>query len=515
MKEADASARAEWSAFTSAGGTGRSGLPAFRAILRDYASHRYGPDVVAATRSLVRCRTYDRPGTPASAHPEFLRARAIVDSIGRVHDFEVTTLVDGLVMEISTGSGPDTLGLWGHLDVVPADSTGWTFDPWSADIVDGALRGRGAQDNKGPLMAMLFAIRALRDTGVPLTSRIVLFAGFAEETTFDDINGYLKEKRPPSRNVVIDSEFPVVIGEKGITWIRISSHFDRMPKRVCPEGFRIDELTGGDAPNQVPAHARIRLFPIKRPMSRALFLLKRKVDEFNVNNSRSSLTARAEGTDVVIEAAGRAAHGSTPAQGHNAAMDVVQFTYELASTCHSPAHWIVWMLGEFIQTETSGRGLGIARRDSLMGPTTVNVGMIGSNFDSAFVVLDIRHPPGLTSDQILKTIRERIEPFNARYEAGLRVEREGAGLDPVLVDPETPLVRNLIAAYQEVYGREGKALTSAGTTYAKKLPGAVSFGPAHHDEPGGAHAADELIPLAELDSLVRVYATAVLGLAAP
>jgi acetylornithine deacetylase/succinyl-diaminopimelate desuccinylase-like protein len=139
--------------------------------------------------------------------------------------------------------------------------------------------------------------------------------------------------------------------------------------------------------------------------------------------------------------------------------------------------------------------------------------MVGSNYDSAYVVLDIRHPAGLTSDEILKTIRERIEPFNVRYEAGLRVERE-SGLDPVLTDPDAPFVRSLIEAYEAVYGREGKALTSAGTTYAKKLPRAVSFGPAHSGEPARAHAANEHVSLDELDRLTRVYATAVLKLAA-
>jgi acetylornithine deacetylase len=62
--------------------------------------------------------------------------------------------------------GGTRLVLSGHTDVVPAgDPATWTHDPWSGEVVDGELLGRGACDMKGGLAAILAAVRALRTTG--------------------------------------------------------------------------------------------------------------------------------------------------------------------------------------------------------------------------------------------------------------------------------------------------------------------------------------------------------------
>src|SRR4051794_12688011 len=65
----------------------------------------------------------------------------------------------------STVTGPRIV-LSGHLDVVPSgDPATWTVDPWSADIRDGSLYGRGACDMKGGVASILAAVRALGATG--------------------------------------------------------------------------------------------------------------------------------------------------------------------------------------------------------------------------------------------------------------------------------------------------------------------------------------------------------------
>ena len=60
--------------------------------------------------------------------------------------------------------GP-TLCLLGHADTVPADPSEWSFDPWAGDIVDGEVRGRGAQDMKGQVAAEVAAAAALGREG--------------------------------------------------------------------------------------------------------------------------------------------------------------------------------------------------------------------------------------------------------------------------------------------------------------------------------------------------------------
>lgn len=79
------------------------------------------------------------------------------------------------------GSGP-TLLLNGHVDVVPAgDGSLWTHPPYRADLENGRLYGRGALDMKGPLMAGLFAIRAVAEAGVSLRGTVRLLSVVGEE----------------------------------------------------------------------------------------------------------------------------------------------------------------------------------------------------------------------------------------------------------------------------------------------------------------------------------------------
>ena len=67
--------------------------------------------------------------------------------------------------------GGRRLVLSGHVDVVPpGDPATWTGDPWSGEVRDGALYGRGACDMKGGVAAILGAVRALGATGALATA---------------------------------------------------------------------------------------------------------------------------------------------------------------------------------------------------------------------------------------------------------------------------------------------------------------------------------------------------------
>jgi len=70
--------------------------------------------------------------------------------------------------------GPRTLLFEGHTDVVtPGDPSVWTHDPFGAEIVGKRMYGRGTNDTKGNLAAMLIAMAALKHSGVQLWGRII------------------------------------------------------------------------------------------------------------------------------------------------------------------------------------------------------------------------------------------------------------------------------------------------------------------------------------------------------
>ena len=70
----------------------------------------------------------------------------------------------------------------GHIDVVPeGDRVSWQHEPWGADLVDGRIYGRGACDMKGGLMAALFAIKAIKDSFVPIDGSLMVQSVIGEE----------------------------------------------------------------------------------------------------------------------------------------------------------------------------------------------------------------------------------------------------------------------------------------------------------------------------------------------
>ncbi|MBQ4813080.1 succinyl-diaminopimelate desuccinylase [Pseudoalteromonas luteoviolacea] len=68
--------------------------------------------------------------------------------------------VKNLIATRHFGDGP-TLAYSGHVDVVPAQPEGWLVDPFSGQVIDGVMYGRGAADMKGSIAAMLNATRQL------------------------------------------------------------------------------------------------------------------------------------------------------------------------------------------------------------------------------------------------------------------------------------------------------------------------------------------------------------------
>ncbi len=80
-----------------------------------------------------------------------------------------------------TGGGP-ALALNGHVDVVPpGDEARWTSDPWTVNVREGLAYGRGTLDMKGPLLAGLHALRAVRGAGVTLRGDLSLMSVIGEE----------------------------------------------------------------------------------------------------------------------------------------------------------------------------------------------------------------------------------------------------------------------------------------------------------------------------------------------
>jgi acetylornithine deacetylase len=78
------------------------------------------------------------------------------------------------------GVRPGRIALNGHVDVVGPGTEKWEHDPWSGELVDGRLHGRGSVDMKGAVVAALHALAAVRASGAA-TPSVVLQAVSSEE----------------------------------------------------------------------------------------------------------------------------------------------------------------------------------------------------------------------------------------------------------------------------------------------------------------------------------------------
>ena len=133
-----------------------------------------------------------------------------------------------------------------HVDVVP-EGNGWTEDPFKMEIRDGWMIGRGVADDKGPMVATLYALKFLKEEGVSLRYPIRALVGDNEETHMHDVDYYAEHYPMPAFCFTPDAEFPVCNGEKGgFNGELVSPKF---------ENGIITAFEGGVAHNAVPDRA--------------------------------------------------------------------------------------------------------------------------------------------------------------------------------------------------------------------------------------------------------------------
>jgi acetylornithine deacetylase/succinyl-diaminopimelate desuccinylase-like protein len=138
-----------------------------------------GSDAVALLQRLLRINTVNPPGNEEPAQE--LLAETLTDA-----GFECRLLAaepgrPNLVARLRGERSGQTLCLLGHVDTVPADPSEWSFDPWAGDVVDGEIRGRGAQDMKDQVAAEVAAAAALGHDGWRPTSGDLLVVATADE----------------------------------------------------------------------------------------------------------------------------------------------------------------------------------------------------------------------------------------------------------------------------------------------------------------------------------------------
>ena len=368
--------------------------------------------------------------------------------------------MDDMVGWAEYGEGEDLVCVLGHLDVVPAGS-GWTKDPFGGEIENGRLYGRGATDDKGPMIAALYALKAIKDSAIPLKRRLRILFGTEEETGCEDMKYYVANGGElPVCGFTPDGEFPLIHGEKGLL---IESY------RCSFAPGQIKAIWGGTAANMVPDCAYVVL---------------------------------EDGTK--IECTGKSSHGAEPWNGENAVGKLLAKLNALPLT--GQLKTAVNFLHSRIGMETDGTSLGIAMEDEPSGRLSFNLGMLRADETSMIVTVNYRYPVTKHYDDCVPQVRSAFQ------QAGF--ELESASHDEKLYLPENhPLVQKLISVYNGYTGESALPICIGGGTYAKSMPNTVAFGPIFPGDEVTEHEPDEYIALDRLAQNFDMIRLAMLALA--
>ncbi len=442
--------------------------------------------LIAALRENLRIPSVEAAPTENAPYGEAVRrsldhAAATARSLG----FDPVD-VDGHVLWCEYGEGKEMVAVLGHLDVVPAGD-GWTCDPFGGEYFDGKIWGRGATDDKGPSFAALFALAALRDSGLPLKRRVRLILGCNEETGSADLKYYKDQGGElPTMGFTPDGEYPVINGEKGI----ITSVFSRA---YTQEGELIlQKIEGGTAGNVVPAHACAEL------------RCSRDLAEAIARTELPSVTFRVTDFGLTVEAEGLSAHGSTPELGENA-IGRLLLALEKLPLC--PEVWgPIHFLAQKIGMETGGECLGIALRDDVSGGLSLNLGVLSGNETGLELKINYRYP-------VTKTYADCAPALNKTFAEEAFTLTQEFHKEGIFMPPESELVQNLMDVYRRETGLTGTPKSIGGGTYAKMLPNTVAFGPIFPGEEIREHKADEYISEESLLKNAQIIAQAMYALA--
>ena len=112
---------------------------------------------------------------------------------------------------------------------------------------DGKLYGRGTADDKGPAVAALYAMRAVKELNIPINKRVRLILGTDEECGSSDIAHYYAVEKEAPMTFSPDGAFPVVNIEKGHLDGAFEAEFE--PSEALP---RVKSVTAGTKINVVP-----------------------------------------------------------------------------------------------------------------------------------------------------------------------------------------------------------------------------------------------------------------------
>lgn len=390
--------------------------------------------------------------------------------IARVLGFSTVYGPDGYYGYAETGEGKDLVVVLGHVDVVPAgDLALWVTGPFDPDERDGKIFGRGAKDDKGPILAALFAAKALMESGERFNKRLRFIFGADEEKYWRCMKLYNEREEVAQVGFTPDAKFPLIYAEKGLLQFTLSS----------PNESGIT-LAGGSAFNAVPDH-----------------IFYDGDNQAALADQLASMGYAYEQSAKGIKVIGKASHAMSTEKGVNAISRLCLALNALGTESRT-----VRFVADKIGEDYYGTHLFGVIEDEPSGKLRCNVGKIKFGRREK-ISIDVRVPVTVEKEGIEEMILKAADEYGLTYTP----EDWWA---PLYIPKTHHLIQTLMRVYQEVtHDLTSEPISSGGATYARTMKNCVAFGPQF---PHGAdidHMPNEHIVLKDMYEAMTIYARAI------
>lgn len=367
---------------------------------------------------------------------------------------------NGYLAEIIVGEGEE-VGVIGHLDVVPAgDLSAWNTHPFTLTYKNGAYYGRGVEDDKGPLLLCLYALKEVAESGIKFKRKIRFFAGTNEETGWKDVAYYSKIGKFPEYGFSPDGTFPLSYAEKGVCQYKIT----------IPSMQKFSNIKGGSVINAVCDYAEAT--PLFTPKQSDL-------DKFGLYFENGKIVSH-----------GKVAHGSTPHLGKNAILPLLEY----AEFCGENVSEVINCLFR--------NGLNLYKMSNEQGSVTISPDLIYCLKNKIVIECDVRIPYPITA----KDVEEKIKSTSLNYSFQEKHP-------PVCTDKNGWFVNSLLSAYVCVTNDKTAApISMGGSTFARAFKYGCSFGPSFPNSCSTAHQSNEHVTVKQLNDMFEIYKQAFINL---
>lgn len=423
------------------------------------------------------------PGMPFGAGPDeaLRKTLALAESWGFRTDCD-----DGYVGMVDLNGQPDGLHILAHLDIVGIGD-GWTTNPFELVRHGDLIYGRGTDDDKGPAIAALLAMRCVKELELPVSRNVRLILGTDEESGSADVAHYYSGHPFAPYAVTPDSTFPVTNCEKA----RYAPKFSRVWDPQKTAGARLIKLSGGIRVNVAPANCEAKILDINADEVRdaAERVANRTGVDFHVAVTQDG---------ILITANGLQAHAAHPETGRNAITAMLEVLASLPLAQDAAFDTVNKLHTLFPYGDHEARALGIAMEDSISGKLSLTLSLLDLDENGFQAQFDSRDPLCATRENV----KDKVEAILAAQ--GWKCD--GEFTESHYVDCNSDFIRTLISTYEEFSEKTGYCESTGGGTYVHHIPGGVAFGAGEHDFDSHLHSANERASLKQLLLTAEIYA---------